>query len=75
MLHTKEYKYNISIDNKEMSCSRQCEDKLFVGTFCDTLFMFYYDPKLCKLVPACEMRTHESIISLAILTPEIIICG
>jgi len=37
--------------------------------------MFYFDPKVGKLVPACEMRTHESIISLAILTPEIIICG
>jgi hypothetical protein len=47
----------------------------FVGTFCDTLFMFIYDAKTKKMVPGSEMRTHESIISIAVLTSEIIICG
>ena len=75
LLHEKQYLYNLSIDNKEMACSRQYRSKFFVGTFCDTLFMFLYDSKTKKLVPGCEMRTHESIISLAILSNEMILCG
>lgn len=75
LCHEKQYLYNISIDNKEMACSRQHKDKFFVGTFCDTLFMFLYDEKSKKLVLGSEMRTHESIISIAILTNELIICG
>lgn len=74
-LHEKQYLYNLSIDNKEMACSRQSKHKFFVGTFCDTLFMFLYEPKSKKLVPGSEMRTHESIISIAILTDELIMCG
>lgn len=78
-LHAKELLYNLSIDQKEMSCSRQHGDKLFIGTFCDTLFMFQYqvDEKegKGKLQMCCEMRTHESIISLCIMSPEYIICG
>lgn len=75
LCHEKQYLYNISINNKEMACSRQHKNKFFVGTFCDTLFMFLYDAKTQKLVPGSEMRTHESIISIAILTNEMIICG
>ena len=48
---------------------------MFVGTFCDTIFMFLFDLKLKKFLPGSEMRTHESIISIALPTSEIIICG
>jgi hypothetical protein len=75
LCHEKQYLYNISIDNKEMACSRQHNNMFFVGTFCDTLFMFLYDAKTKKMVPGSEMRTHESIISIAVLTSDIIICG
>lgn len=37
--------------------------------------MFLYDSNTKKLVPGSEMRTHESIISIAILSNELIICG
>lgn len=75
LCHEKQYLYNLSIDNKEMACSRQHKNMFFVGTFCDTLFMFIYDADSKKLVPGSEMRTHESIISIAILTDEMILCG
>jgi WD40 repeat protein len=75
LLYEKLYLYNLMIDQKEMSCSRQHRDKLFVGTFCDTIYMFYWDQKTAKLVEGCYFRTHESIISLVILTPSLIICG
>lgn len=65
----------MSIDSKEMSCSRQHRNKFFVGTFCDTLFMFMYDVTKKVLVPVTEMRTHESIVSLAVLNSELILCG
>ncbi len=75
MLMTKEYKYNLSIDNKEMACSRQHDDLLFIGTFCDTLFLFVFDHATKKLLPMSEMATHESIISIAVLSSDLIICG
>jgi hypothetical protein len=37
--------------------------------------MFLYDFSTKKLLPAGEMRTRESIISLSILNSETIICG
>ena len=73
--HDKQYLYNLSIENREMACSRQHKNKFFVGTFCDTLFMFIYDHMSKKLVLSSEMRVHESIISIAILTNELLICG
>lgn len=75
MLMTKQYMYNLSIDNKEMACSRQHDDQLFVGTFCDTLFLFYFDHATQKLVPMSEIATHESIISIAVLSFDLILCG
>jgi hypothetical protein len=75
LLFEKQYLYNLSIDNKEMACSRQHKNKFFVGTFCDTLFLFIYDAASKKLVPSSEMRTHESIISLALLSDDLVICG
>lgn len=75
LLFEKQYLYNLSIDNKEMACSRQHKNKFFVGTFCDTLFLFIYDAQTKKLVPSSEMRTHESIISLALLSDDLILCG
>ena len=37
--------------------------------------MFIYDVAKKVLVPATEMRTHESIVSLAVINSELVLCG
>jgi hypothetical protein len=63
--------HTLKIEEKEMSSSLVLGNKLFIGTYVDTLYMFSI-PEFKKL---CSVRTHESILSIVSMNEQLLCLG
>mmetsp|Transcript_45302 Transcript_45302/g.60148 ORF Transcript_45302/g.60148 Transcript_45302/m.60148 type:complete len:118 (-) Transcript_45302:837-1190(-) len=54
----------LNLKNREMSSSHVHKNVLLIGTYVDTLFVFALD----DFSPLFNMRTHDSILSMAVLS-------
>ena len=61
-----ELECELDLKNREMSTSLQNRDKLYIGTYVDTLFIFSsVDFSFIQLV-----RTHESLLSICVISEQ-----